>query len=135
MESPLAITDPLSAGQADRGAVARDRLRRTGAILYLAAAVTQVGVLLAPDPDPSDHTGLALVAAACAIVAAVLFAWRRPSVAVLHAVCPLGIVIATAAVAIAKPVALTSMFYLLPLALAAYVLDRRGVLANLALLA
>jgi diguanylate cyclase (GGDEF)-like protein len=122
MDSPLAISDPLSAGQADRRALARNRLRRTGAVLYAAAALTQLGVLFAPDPDPSDHFGLALVALVCALAA-------------LHAISPLGIAITTAAVAIAKPVALTSMFYLLPLTLAAYFLDRRAVLANLALAA
>ncbi|MDP9345699.1 MAG: GGDEF domain-containing protein [Actinomycetota bacterium] len=137
MSSPLAISDPLSAGQADRRSVACDRLRRTGAVLYAAAALTQLGVLLAPDPDPSDHAGLAVVALACALVALALVLWRRPPLAVLHAVCPLGIAIATAAVAVAvaKPVALTSMFYLLPVTLAAYFLQRRAVLANLALVA
>ena len=135
MGSPFAITDPLSAGKADRRSVARDRLRRTGSALYAAAALTQLAVLFAPDPDPSDHAGLAIVAAACALVALGLYLWRRPPLAVLHAISPLGIVITTAAVAVAKPVALTSMFYLLPLTLAAYFLDRRAVLANLALAA
>ena len=69
MGSPFAITDPLSAGKADRRSVARDRLRRTGSALYAAAALTQLAVLFAPDPDPSDHAGLAIVAAACALVA------------------------------------------------------------------
>src|SRR6478609_5313374 len=133
MGSPFAITDPLSAGKADRRSVARDRLRRTGSALYAAAALTQLAVLFAPDPDPSDHAGLAMVAAACGLVALGLYLWRRPPLAVLHAISPLGIVITTAAVAVAKPVALTSMFYLLPLTLAAYFLDRRAVLANLAL--
>ena len=57
MGSPFAITDPLSAGKADRRSVARDRLRRTGSALYAAAALTQLAVLFAPDPDPSDHAG------------------------------------------------------------------------------
>jgi diguanylate cyclase (GGDEF)-like protein len=135
MDSPLAISDPLSAGQADRCSVARNRLRRTGAVLYAAAALTQIGVLFAPDPDPSDHFGLAVVALACALVALGLVVWRRPPLAALHAICPLGIAITTAAVAVAKPVALTSMFYLLPLTLAAYFLHRRAMLANFVLAA
>jgi diguanylate cyclase (GGDEF)-like protein len=135
MDSPLAISDPLSAGQADRRSVAHNRLRRTGAVLYAAAALTQLGVLFAPDPDPSDHLGLAVVALVCALVALALVVWQRPPLVALHAICPLGIAITTAAVAIAKPVALTSMFYLLPLTLAAYFLHRRAVLANFALAA
>ena len=81
MDSPLAISDPLSAGQADRCSVARNRLRRTGAVLYAAAALTQLGVLFAPDPDPSDHVGLAVVALVCALVALALVVWRRPPLA------------------------------------------------------
>ncbi|MEP6954680.1 MAG: hypothetical protein ABI950_11535, partial [Solirubrobacteraceae bacterium] len=135
MGSPFAITDPLSAGRADGRSVARDRLRRTGAALYAAAALTQLGVLFAPDPDHSDHFGLAVIALACSLVALGLVVWRRPPVVVLHAVCPVGIAIATAGVAVAHPVALTSMFYLLPMTLAAYFLNRRAVLANIVLVA
>jgi diguanylate cyclase (GGDEF)-like protein len=133
--SPTAITDPLTAGHADRPATARGRLRRTGAWLFAAAAVTQLLVLLAPDPNPSDHGGLVGVVAACALLALVLFLWRRPPGLLLHLICPLGTIITSAAVAVAEPVALTSMFYLLPLTLAAYFLDRRAVIANLALAA
>lgn len=135
MESASAITDPLSAGQPEAGSIARRRLRCTAAALYAAAAFTQAGVLLAPDPDPSDHAGLALVAIACAVVAVVLLAWRGAPDLVLLATSPLGTLITTCAVAVARPVALTSMFYLLPLALAAYFFDRRTVLANLGLVA
>ncbi|MGZ6707743.1 MAG: diguanylate cyclase [Solirubrobacteraceae bacterium] len=129
----MAITDPLSAGHADRHSVARERLRRTGAALYGVAGLVQLAVLLAPDPDTSDHTGLAVIGVVCLAVAALLALWRRPPLAVLHLICPAGTVIATAAVA--KPVALTSMFFLLPVTLAAYFLTRRAVAANLALAA
>ncbi|MGZ6641648.1 MAG: GGDEF domain-containing protein [Solirubrobacteraceae bacterium] len=131
----MAITDPLSAGHADRHSVARERLRRTGAALYGVAGLVQLAVLLAPDPDTSDHTGLAVIGVVCLAVAALLALWRRPPLAVLHLICPAGTVIATAAVAVAKPVALTSMFFLLPVTLAAYFLTRRAVAANLALAA
>ncbi|MGZ4269434.1 MAG: GGDEF domain-containing protein [Solirubrobacteraceae bacterium] len=131
----MAITDPLSAGHADRHSVARERLRRTGAALYGVAGLVQLAVLLAPDPDTSDHTGLAVIGVVCLAVAALLALWRRPPPAVLHLICPAGTVIATAAVAVAKPVALTSMFFLLPVTLAAYFLTRRAVAANLALAA
>ena len=133
--SPMAITDPLSVGHADRQTVARERLRRTAATLYAASAATQLVVLVAPDPDPSDHAGLACVGLACGLLALLLLLWRRPPVAVLHLICPLGTLVTTAAVAVAEPVALTAMFYLLPLTLAAYFLDRRAVAANLVLVA
>jgi hypothetical protein len=64
--SPIAITDPLSVGH-DRQAVARDRLRRAASWLYGTCAVTLLFVLVAPDPDPSDHLGLAAIGVVCGL--------------------------------------------------------------------
>src|SRR6059058_254543 len=97
---PMAVTDPLSAGHADRRAVARTRLRQTGAGLFATAGLVQLVVLLAPDPDPSDHAALAAVGLTCLLLAAVLFLWRRPPLLVLHLICPVGSLVATAAVAV-----------------------------------
>lgn len=78
----MAVTDPLSAGHADRRAVACRRLRRTGAWLFATAGLVQLAVLLAPDPDPSDHAALAVAGITCLLIAAGPAAWRRPPLAI-----------------------------------------------------
>jgi diguanylate cyclase (GGDEF)-like protein len=129
------ISDPLSAAQPDGDDRARAHLRLAGALLFGAGAVTLGVVLAAPDPDASDHVALGLCAAVYALVSLALGLWTRPPAAVLHAICPAGIVAATAAVAFSEPVGLTPVFYLWPMLLAAYFLGRREVAANFAFMA
>jgi diguanylate cyclase (GGDEF)-like protein len=129
---PERFTDPLSAVLPDGGERARHRLRVAGALLFGAGAVTLGSVLLVPDPDVSDHPPLAVCAAIYAVVAGILLLWRRPPATVLHAICPAGTLAATAAVAFAEPIGLTPCFYLWPMLVAAYFLERREVVANLA---
>ena len=124
--TPSAATTP---------ARARRRLRHAGALLYAAGASTLGLVLVSPDPDPSDHVALGACAGLCAALALVLLLWRRAPAAVLHAICPAGSLVTTAAVAVAEPVGLTSIYYLLPLTIAAYFLRPREVAANLVLIA
>ena len=126
------FTDPLAAVLPDGADRARTRLRLAGALLFGSGAVTLGSVLIAPDPDVSDHPPLAVCAAIFAVVAVVLLVWRRPPRAVLHAICPAGTIAATAAVAFAEPIGLTPAFYLWPMLVAAYFLGRREVAANLA---
>jgi diguanylate cyclase (GGDEF)-like protein len=128
------ITDPLSAVQPDAGERARMRLRQAGALLFGAGAVTLGAVLGAPDPDVSDHTALGACAVLYGLVALVLLLWRPPAL-LLHAICPLGTIAATAAVALSEPVGLTPVFYLWPMLVAAYFLRRPEVLANFAFMA
>jgi diguanylate cyclase (GGDEF)-like protein len=130
--APEPFTDPLSAVLPDGGERARTRLRQAGALLFGAGAVTLGAVLGAPDPDPSDHSALALAAVSYGLLALVLAVWSRPPAAVLHAICPAGTVAATAAVALSEPVGLTPVFYLWPMLVAAYFLGRREIAANFA---
>ena len=129
---PEPFTDPLSAVLPDGATRARTRLRIAGALLFGSGAVTLWSVLFAPDPDTADHPALAVCAAVYAVVALALLLWRGAPRAVLHAICPAGTVAATAAVALAEPIGLTPCFYLWPMIVAAYFLDRREVAANLA---
>ena len=129
---PPPFTDPLSAVLPDGAARARSRLRMAGPLLFGSGAMTMAGVLFAPDPDASDHPALAVCAVVYAVFMAVLLLWRTPPRAVLHAICPAGTLAATAAVALAEPIGLTPSFYLWPMLVAAYFLDRREVAANLA---
>jgi diguanylate cyclase (GGDEF)-like protein len=132
---PERFSDPLSAAMPDGAERARTRLRLAGALLFGAGAATLAAVLAAPDPDVSDHRALSLCAVAYALIAVVLAGWRRPPGAVLHAICPLGTLAATAAVAFAEPIGLTPIYYLWPMLLGAYFLGRREVAANFALVA
>jgi diguanylate cyclase (GGDEF)-like protein len=126
------ISDPLSGASPDGGKRARDRLRRFGALLFAAGAVTLAAVLTAPDPDPSDHRSLLLCAAVLAVMAAGLAAWRSAPDAVLHLICPLGTVATAVATGLAEPVGLTPIFFLLPMLLAGYFLPRAEIAANFA---
>jgi diguanylate cyclase (GGDEF)-like protein len=117
----------------DGGERARARLRFAGALLFGAGALTMAAVLIAPDPDASDHPALSMCALAYALTAALLVIWRRPPGAVLHAICPAGTLAATAAMAFAEPIGLTPIFYLWPMLVGAYFLGRREVAANFAL--
>ncbi len=132
---PERFTDPLSAVMPDGGERARTRLRLAGALLFGAGAITMAAVLVAPDPDSSDHPALSACALVYALITALLVLWRRPPSAVLHAICPAGTLAATAAVAFAEPIGLTPIFYLWPMLVAAYFLGRREVAANFALVA
>ena len=126
------ISDPLAGAGPDAPARARDRLRLAGALLFSAGAVTLAAVLTAPDPDPSDPRPLLICAVVFALVAGVLAAWRRAPEAVLHLICPLGTVATTVAMALAEPVGLTPIFYLLPMLVAGYFLPRGEIAANFA---
>jgi diguanylate cyclase (GGDEF)-like protein len=126
------ISDPLGGVAPDAGRRARARLRLAGALLFGAGAVTLAAVLTAPDPDPSDHPALLTCSAAFALVAAILAAWRTAPDELLHMICPLGTIATTLAMALAEPVGLTPIFYLLPMLLAGYFLPRAEIAANFA---
>jgi diguanylate cyclase (GGDEF)-like protein len=68
-------------------------------------------------------------------VALLLRLWRRPPAELLLACFPLGTVVISVLVAVARPIALTPMFYIWPIVLSAYFLQRRQALGMFALTA
>jgi diguanylate cyclase (GGDEF)-like protein len=108
-------------------------MRRVALAFFAAGGLAALAGTLVPDPDPSDHGPLAALAVACFGVAAVLGAWRRPPDAVLQWLPAFGLLLVGAAVAVAKPLASTPTYYLLPLLASAYFGSPRRVVADLVL--
>jgi diguanylate cyclase (GGDEF)-like protein len=126
-----AFGDPLLPATAGAAAT-RARLRLAGAILFGAGAATLAAVLASPDPDTSDHAPLAACGIGFAVVAIVLLAWRRAPDIVLRAICPLGSVATALVTAFAEPIALTPVYLVWPLLIAAYFFRQRELLLNFA---
>jgi diguanylate cyclase (GGDEF)-like protein len=130
-----AFTDPLGAAIGVQGRPPTWLARRALMALYGIGSATLGVTLLTPDSDTSDHGGLAAVALLMLLLAIVLKLWREPAPLALLACFPLGTLEVTALVAVAKPVALIPMFYIWPLVLAAYFLQRREIIAMFVLTA
>jgi diguanylate cyclase (GGDEF)-like protein len=97
-----------------------DGMRRVAIAFLAAGALAALAGTLVPDPDPSDHGGLLGVAAACALLAAGLGAWRRPPAALLASLPALGLVLVGFAIAVGEPLASTPTYALLPILASAY---------------
>jgi diguanylate cyclase (GGDEF)-like protein len=130
-----AFTDPLSVAGGSDARPAAWLARRALIALYAIGAVTLGLTLLTPDSDPSDHTGIAVVAVLMVLVALMLRLWRSPPALVLLACFAFGSVAITGLVAVARPIALIPMFYIWPQTVSAYFLQRREVVGMLLLTA
>jgi diguanylate cyclase (GGDEF)-like protein len=102
------------------GAASSDPRRRFCLAFLVAGGLAAFAGTVVPDPDTSDHEELAALALACLGAAGVLAGWRTPPEAVLAWLPAVGILMVSAAVAIAEPLAATPTYYLLPLLAAAY---------------
>jgi diguanylate cyclase (GGDEF)-like protein len=122
-----AFTDPLGAAAGAHARPAAWLVRRALMALYAIGAATLGITLLTPDSNTSDHRGIAIVGLLMLLVAAILKAWPEPPRAVLLACFPLGTLAITALVAVAKPTALIPMFYIWPMVVSAYFLQRREI--------
>ena len=102
------------------GAASPDPRRRVCLAFLIAGGLAAFAGTLVPDPDPRDHEELLMLGLACLALAGVLARWRNPPEAVLAALPAVGILMVSAAVAVAEPLAATPTYYLLPLLAAAY---------------
>jgi diguanylate cyclase (GGDEF)-like protein len=114
-------------------APAAQPMRRVALAFFTAGALAAVAGTLVPDPDPSDHGALRVLALACAAAAGGLAASKRPPEAVLMCLPALGLLMAGAAVAVARPLASTPTYYLLPLLASAYFGSPRRLAADVVL--
>lgn len=90
-------------------------------------AITAFTVLWLPDPDPSDHGVIAVVAGTMAL-AAVAMVWAGPGSWLVDAAPFFGVLAISVLVAVAKPLAAVPLFYLWPVLHAAYFLRRRTLI-------
>jgi diguanylate cyclase (GGDEF)-like protein len=97
-----------------------DGLRRVSIAFMSAGGLAAIAGTVVPDPDPSDHGALSILAVACLGLAALLGAWRRPPASVLACLPTLGLLLVGIAVASARPLASTPTYYLLPILASAY---------------
>jgi diguanylate cyclase (GGDEF)-like protein len=102
------------------GAASPDPRRRVCLAFLIAGGLAALAGTVVPDPDPGDHEELAVLALVCLALAGVLARWRTPPEAVLASLPAVGILMVSAAVAVAEPLAATPTYYLLPLLAAAY---------------
>ncbi|MBI5104203.1 MAG: GGDEF domain-containing protein [Solirubrobacterales bacterium] len=136
MSRPYPFTDPLGAATADRRPMpATARMRRSMLVLHVIAALTLILSLTTPDPDTSDHLGLAVCSGLTWVGALMWALVRRPPQWLLLASIPAGTLLVDAVVAVAEPVALVPFFYLWPMLVGAYFLQRRELLLNYLFLA
>jgi diguanylate cyclase (GGDEF)-like protein len=119
------FTDPLGAAAGTHARPAALLVRRALMGLYAVGSATLWVTLLTPDSDTSDHAGIAAVAAVMGALALGLKLWRSPPPELLLALFPLGTAAISVLVAVARPIALIPMFYIWPIVLSAYFLQRR----------
>jgi diguanylate cyclase (GGDEF)-like protein len=114
-------------------APAADAMRRVALAFLVAGGLAAIAGTLVPDPDTSDHPAFLALACVCLVAAAGLAVWRRAPEAVVMCLPTAGLLLVGAAVAVARPLASTPMYYLLPILASAYFASRRRLAADLGL--
>jgi len=95
-------------------------MRRVALAFLCAGAAAALAGTFVPDPDTSDHGGLLALSIVCGLLALTLAIWRRPPAWVLASLPALGLLLAGVAIAVAKPLASTPTYALLPILASAY---------------
>jgi diguanylate cyclase (GGDEF)-like protein len=129
---------PGTAGS-DRGLAARAStpgadfrfMRRMGVAMFLVGCLTLLATLTLPDPNPSDHTAIEVIAALLALGAVAAGAVRVERIGVVHVWVLYGIVLVSALMAVTRPIEATPFFYLWPMVFSAYFFSRRAVALDL----
>ena len=110
-------------------------MRRVALAFFTAGGLSAVARTLVPDPDPSDHGELLVLALVCLGATLGLVAWRRPPERLLRCLPSSGLVLVSASVAVSTPLAAATTYYLLPLLASAYFCSTRRLVADLVLFA
>jgi len=97
-------------------------------LAYAVGAATALGVLALPDPNPSDHGAIAVLAGVLALTA-VVQALVGPDSRLVYFLPLWGVLCVSAMVGVARPLGAMPLFYLWPVLHAAYFLSRRSLVA------
>ena len=125
-----AFTDPL--GSSDPAGTRR-RIRHALALIYGAAAPSLCLAVLTDGGPLSQRLATGTTMAVAAAFALVMLAWRRAPDLVLLAGFPLAALTVSSIAVLDPPLALTPMFYVWPLMIAAYFLQRREIVVTYAM--
>jgi diguanylate cyclase (GGDEF)-like protein len=106
-------------------------MRRVGAAMFLVGAATLLATLTLPDPDPSDHPAIRVVAVLLALGAVVVLTVRVYRIWVVRLSVVYGILLVSTLMAVARPIEATPFFYLWPMLFSAYFFSRRDVAIDL----
>ena len=106
---------------------------KSAVAMYLVGAATLFAVLWLPDPDTSDHTAIAIVAAV-SFIAGIGFWAAGPRRGLLRLTAVGGIIVVSVLCAVTTPIAATPFFYLWPMLLAGYYLTPRELNGAIALM-
>jgi diguanylate cyclase (GGDEF)-like protein len=106
-------------------------MRRVGAAMFLVGAATLLATLTLPDPDPSDHPAIRVVAVLLALGAVVVLTVRVYRIWVVRLSVIYGILLVSTLMAVARPIEATPFFYLWPMLFSAYFFSRRDVAIDL----
>jgi diguanylate cyclase (GGDEF)-like protein len=106
-------------------------MRRMGIAMFLVGCLTLLATLSLPDPNPSDHTAIEVLAALLALGAVFVAANRLERIWIVHVWVLYGIVLVSALMAITRPIEATPFFYLWPIVFSGYFFSRRAVALDL----
>ncbi|MDQ8043468.1 MAG: GGDEF domain-containing protein [Solirubrobacteraceae bacterium] len=121
----------LAGGRQASDVTAEDlaQMRITGAIEYIAGAITLVTVIALPDPDRSDN-GPYLALAGVGVLLSLLRYWAPQRLATPRVSIIAGFVYIAAIVSVSQPVGPTPFFFIWPMLTAAYYLGRRDLVVG-----
>lgn len=132
--SPAGDDDSDPDGRDGFGADELAFMRKVGVAMFFVGAITLLATLSLPDPDPSDHSAIGLIAGLLALggVAVIVMnplrlRWMR--VCVIY-----GILLVSALMAVTRPIEATPFFYLWPMLFSAYFFTRRDVIVDLSVM-
>ncbi|MBJ7331771.1 MAG: GGDEF domain-containing protein [Solirubrobacteraceae bacterium] len=110
-------------------------LRKVAAIGYFAGALMDVATTVLPDPDPSDHRQMVMIAVVPFLFASILWFGKNLSERAIKLFAISGaIVTISVMVAVILPMGAALMFYLWPALTAGYWCQKRELVGNLVLL-
>jgi diguanylate cyclase (GGDEF)-like protein len=107
-------------------------MRRVASAQFAAGGITLFLVLLAPDPDKSDHLAVAIIGGFILLAALALSTVRKPRLWMVRLAPLYATGTISAIVGLSNPIAGTPFFYLWSLLYSAYFLSRRDVAIGLA---